>query len=354
MEFADDIALGDFNSIDLEDLVDKDDYPGRGQRGTKTITGFQLSFAVSAVLHFALASALFYFVAGDIATIEELVPASIKVEFVPFNPLLSQTEENIPEPPSESAAPIPLAEPSSVLPVAESEPENNQTDVPLISEPEIAEAGSEESPAVDSLSLLETVTLPSVESVQRVLSNLQRSDASRFYTYDCNKLEEENGFSDCASRDARDYSLLTRNPVYDFHNPAIEISRSRETVTTLARQSARVSEQLALSDLPPGLSAYVLEELEQGIEAYSNNSSRALGHMNTMVDKSAAGVMARRLFTPWVQQQSAMLQSRRVENRSDRQFREKCRSYEKFIMAPAKFARCIAIGESPFGFSIEF
>ncbi|MBL4571620.1 MAG: hypothetical protein JKY86_00890 [Gammaproteobacteria bacterium] len=318
MEFADDIALGDFTSVDLDDLVDKDDYSGREQRTTKTFSGFQLSFAVSAILHFALASTLFYFVASDIATIEELVRPSIKVEFVPFNPLLSQAEESIPETPSESAAPIPLAESSSTLPVAESQLEGNQTDVPEIGESEIAEAPPSESSVANSLPPLETVILPSVESVQRVLSNLQRSDASRFYTYDCNKLEEESEFNDCASSDARDYSLLTRNPVYDFHNPAIETSRSRATVTMLARQSARVSEQLASSNLPAGLSSYVLEELEQGIETYSNTSSRAVDHMNTMVDKSAAGVIARRVFDSWVLQKSALLQSRRVENRGVR------------------------------------
>ena len=354
MEYADDIALGDFTSVDLGDLVDKDDYSGRGQRAARTFSGFQLSFAVSAFLHVALVSTLFYFVASDVATIEELVPALLKVEFVLFNPLLSQTEENTPRIPSESAAPIPFAESSSALPVSESQPESNQADVPEIGESEIAEAAPAGSSVVNSQPPLEAVILPSVETVRRVLSNLQRSDASRLYTYNCNKLEEESEFSDCASTDARDYSSLTRNPVYDFHNPAIEISRSRETVSTLARQSANVFKQLALSDMPIGLSSYVLEELEQGIETYSNNSSRALGHMNTMVDKSAAGVMGRRLFDSWVQQQSALLLSRRVENRSDREFREKCRSYEKFIMAPANFARCLAIGESPFGFAVGF
>jgi len=318
MVFADDIAFGDFTSVDLDDLVAKDDYSERGQRASKTFSEFQLSFAVSAILHFTLASTLFYFVASDIATVEELVPASIKVEFVPFKPLLIQAEESIPETPSQSAAPIPLTGSPSTLPVAESQPESNQKDVPEIGESKIVEALPAESSIANSLPPLETVSLPSVESVQRVLSKLQRSDASRFYTYDCNKLEEESEFSDCASSDARDHSLLTRNPVYDFHNRAIEISRSRRKVTTLARQSARVSEQLALSDLQVGLSSYVLEELEQGIETYSNNSARVSDHMNTMVDKSAAGVMRRRLFDNWVQQQSALLQSRRVENRSDR------------------------------------
>jgi len=353
MKFADDIALGDFTSADFDDLADEDDHSGRGQRSAKTFSGIQLSFAISAILHFTLASTLFYFLASDTGRIEEFVPASIRVEFVPSNPLLSQAEEIIPQSPSESVAPIPLAEPDSALPVATSQPESNQADVPEISESELAEAPSGEITDANSLRPVETVTVPSIESVQRVLSSLRRSDTSGFYTYDCNKLEEEKEFSGCAPRDTRDYSLLTRNPVYDFHNPAIEISRSRGTVTALARHSAGVSEQLALSNLPPGLSSYVLEELEQGIETYSNNSVRALDHMNTMVDKSAAGIMWRRLSDSWVQQQTTLLQSRRAENRSDRRFRERCRSYEKFIMAPAKFAQCLTIGESPFGFIIK-
>jgi len=307
MKFADDIALGRFTSADFDDLVDEGDYPGRAKPTAKMSSGMQLSFAISAFLHFTLASTLFYFVASDIEKTEELVPASIRVEFVPSNPLLRQAEEII----AETPAPIPLVESDPVLlPVAESQPESSQTDLTEISESEIAEAPPAESLDTNSLRQVETVTLPSAESVQRVLSNLQRSDASRFYTYDCNRLEEEKEFSGCAPSDTRDYSSLTRNPVYDFHNPVIDISRSMETVTMLARQSASVSKQLALSDLSPGLSAYVLEELEQSIETYSNTSSRAVDHMNTMVDKSAAGAMGRRLFTSWVQQQSALLQSR--------------------------------------------
>ena len=355
MEFADDIALGDFTSADIDYLADEDGYSGRGQRTAKLFSGMQLSFAISATLHLVLASTLFYFVASDTGTVEEPVRESIRVEFVPSNPLLSQAEEIISQTSVESTAPIPLVEsdPSS-LPAAESQPESGQADVSEISESEVAEDTPAENSDINSSRPVETVTLPSVESVRRVLSNLQRSDTSRFTTYDCNKLEEEKKFNGCAPIDTRDYSSLTRNPVYDFHNPAIEISRSRETVTTLARQSASVSAQLALSDLPPGLSAYVLEELEQSIETYANNFVRALDHMNTMIDKSAAGEMARRLNSNWVQQQMNLLQSRKIENQSESQFRDRCRSYEKYIMAPAELARCLSIGESPLGFTIEF
>ena len=40
MEFADDIALGDFTCVDLDDLVGKDDYSGRGQRAAKCLLDF--------------------------------------------------------------------------------------------------------------------------------------------------------------------------------------------------------------------------------------------------------------------------------------------------------------------------
>lgn len=354
MEFADDIALGNFTSVDFDNLVDEDDYSSRGQRAAKALYGMQLSFAISAFIHFVLASTLFYFVTSDIAKIEELAPGLIRMKFVPSNPLLTQAEEAITETLPVSSPPVPLAESAPILPVIEAQPENSQADVPQTGESEIAEAAATESSDANLLRRVEAVTLPSVESVQRVLSNLQRGDASRFYAYDCNKLEEEKEFTGCASSDDRDYSALTRNPIYDFHNPEIEVTRSRQTVTTLARQSTLLSAQLATSDLPAGLSAYVLEELEQSIEAYSNNSVRALDHMDTMVDKSAAGEMARRLNSTWVQQQKNLLQSRKIENHSESQFRDRCRSYEKFIMAPAEFARCLSIGESPLGFTIEF
>jgi len=317
MEFADDIALGDFTSADYGELVDEDDYSGRAMKTAKVLSGMQLSFAISVLVHFALASVLFYFAAGGMGEIEELAPGLLRVEFAPSNPLRSQAEEIIPETTLESSAPIPL-DPIPALSVAESEPESSRADAPEVDDSAIAEAQPEASSVANTLRQVETFTLPSVESVQRVLSNLQRSDASRFYAYDCNKLEEEKEFSDCMPSDARDYSSLTRNHVYDFYNPAVEVSRSRETVTALARQSTRISEQLTSGDLSGGLSAYVLEELEQSIETYSNNSVRALDHMDTMVDKSAAGVMARRVFDNWVQQQSTLLQSRRVESRSDR------------------------------------
>lgn len=348
MDFAEDIVLGDISGVDLGEAETR---PGQDRLAARPLSGLQLGFLVSTLLHFSLASMLFYFIGGAIQEIDEPAFSTLRVEFVPSNPQLIQAEEAIAGPLPTSASTIPLEEiDPSPIPLEEPQLKTLPIEASASTDTQIVEV----LPVESSVQPLESIAVPTVETVQSVLNDLQRSDASRFYSYDCNKLEEEREFTKCAPGDGRDYSLLTRNPVYEFHNPAIEVTRSRATVTTLARASARVSEQLDLNNLPPGLSGYVLEELEQGIETYSNNSVRVVDHMNTMVDKSAAGVMARRIFDTWVQQSMTQLQSRRVENRGDRQFRERCRSYEKFIMAPSEFARCLSVGESPLGFSVEF
>ena len=74
MKFADDIALGDYTSTDFDDLIDEDDYFAPDQRTASRFSGFQLSFAISAALHFALASTLFYFVASDMKVSKSLFP----------------------------------------------------------------------------------------------------------------------------------------------------------------------------------------------------------------------------------------------------------------------------------------
>lgn len=109
MEFSDDIALGDFTSADFDSLVDEADCSGCAQPTSRPFFGFRLSFAISAILHFALAPTLFYFVVSDIGIIEDPAPGLIRVEFIPLNPLLNQVEEINPE----TQAPIRLVEPDA-------------------------------------------------------------------------------------------------------------------------------------------------------------------------------------------------------------------------------------------------
>ncbi len=140
-------------------------------------------------------------------------------------------------------------------------PLSSDADRPSIAETEIAEPREIASPP--SLPA-EIIALPSVESVRRVLSDVQRAETSQFYSYNCNKLEREKEFSRCAPLDDRNYAEISSNSVSEFYSPPVEVSRSRQTVTTLARHSDCVAGQLALNNLPPGLSAYVMEEIELG------------------------------------------------------------------------------------------
>ncbi len=355
MEFADDIALGNFTQAELTAAVREAEHTERESGAANAISGLQFSLLISVLLHFTLALIVFAYFARDFERSEERIPRTLRVGFVPNNPLLTQAEDTLSQSPIESAAALPLdSTDPDPAPIDQLQAGGDTVENSEINEEALALAPPVELSTAEVPSRQESIGIPSVESVQSALNELRSRDASRFYSYDCNKIEEESEFNNCAPVESRNYSALTRNPVYDFHNPAIEISRSRETVTTLARQSGLVSQQLARSNLPAALSGYVLEELEQGIEIYSNNTVRALDHMNTMVDKSAAGLMASRMFDNWVQQQSVLLENRRVETHSDRRFRDRCRSYEKFIMAPTELARCLAISENPLGFSIKF
>jgi len=303
MSFADDTTLGKLSRADLSAISNDKTLLVRSSQKVSSSRSLQLSFAISASFHFALAATLFLFVAGEIDVVEEAQPTVLRIDFVSSNPLLGQEEEaSVPEPAQADSLDQSVSMPALV---SEAPPPGSELDRPIVAETEIV------APSLPS----EIIALPSAESVQRVLSNVQLSETSQFYSYKCNKLEREKAFSRCAPLDDRDYAEISSHPVREFYSPPVEVSRSRQTVTTLARHSESVAGQLALNNLPSGLSTYVMEETEQGIETYSNTTSRSAAHMSAMIDKSAAGEMARRILTPWVQQQSAVLQARKASDR---------------------------------------
>ncbi|MEX0965484.1 MAG: hypothetical protein WDZ52_15770 [Pseudohongiellaceae bacterium] len=313
MKVAEVITLGSLSTADIAGLAGDESYDARASRSLTSTRGLKLSVAISACLHLVLAGTVYYLVI-DVAAVETTRPQSIQVKFVLFNPLSAQNEEAIPEADSENTLAtetdaVTLAAEGSVI-AQERQEKIPATESSATPGPDVAQTL-----VLDTTNrVIETITMPSAEAVRSSIMNLRRNQTSLFTSRDCNEIEEDSEFNNCRPRDDRDYSALSRNPVYDSYNSARVISRSRETVTTFARQSTQVAAALASNNLPAGLSGYVLEELEQGIETYSNSSSRAVNRMNTMIDKSAAGEMSRRLFSPWVQQQSAVLLKRKVEN----------------------------------------
>ena len=170
---------------------------------------------------------------------------------------------------------------------------------------------------------------------------MQSEQVSRFYSYDCNKLEEEEGLRDCAPTNELDYALVERNPVYEFHNPRQQRSRTRETSGLLYSQTANIDVQLAASGLPAGLSDYVIEELEAGVSVYSDTGNRAVQLMDHMVDRSEAAIMAERLFDPWVQNQTRLLEERRYYSRQALAEESNCLPPKLFTLPAQEFAKCL-------------
>lgn len=308
MEFADDIALGDSAAFEIDAFSPRDSAEDRGAPSRASVRAVSASLTLSAGLHIALAAAAFYLLTGEVENGEPPSTATLRVEFFPSNPLAGPAL--VPEPEaqavSETAA---IDEQPRVAP-----PEQPRVEA---ANPDIAgPVDGPVSPGTDSL--LEDRTLlsiPSADSVRSAIVSLRSAESSPWQSSDCNRLEREKLFSDCETESGRGYDAATQNPVYGFFNPGFEFSRSRQSVSVLAANSERVASGLAVGSLPAGVSDYVLEEMEQGIETYSNPSSRTLNHMDSMIDKSAAGAMARRLFDPWVLQQSRELQARRVRQR---------------------------------------
>jgi len=310
MELAAHPILGELSEAEL----DYSAVPRQG-RGAAASTRRRIQFSLlcSVAIHLLLVASTIYFIGADSREGIEHLPATFAVEFVPRNPQSSReaaqaVEAVEPEQVTAPAAPTEISSqpPEEVLPISQEQPLVNIAEGPDFEGETDANSQAPNREAVP-------LSFPSAESLRSVITSLQRSDeAARFSLDDCNRLEREQELIRCnASADGGEFAL-SPNPVYRAFNPAFESNRSRETVTTIAGQTAGIAAALTPENLPTGLSAYLLEEIEQGIEIQSNNSVRSVDHMNRMVDKSYAGEQSRRIFDTWVQQRSKELQRRRV------------------------------------------
>lgn len=310
MELAAHPALGELSEAELDYLAAPQQ--GRGAAAS-TRRRVQLSLLCSVTIHLLLAAATIYFIAGEGREGAEQLPATFAVEFVARNPQSSREAAQAPETvePEQVTAPdppteIPSQPPAEVLPISQEQPLVDIAEGPEI---EGETDANSQAPSREAVPL----SFPSAESLRSVITSLQRSDeAASFSLEDCNRLEQEQELIRCNAPAGGGEFTLSPNPVYRAFNPAFESNRSRDTVTTIAGQTEDIAAALTPENLPAGLSAYLLEEIEQGIEIRSNNKVRSVDHMNRMVDKSFAGQESRRQFDTWVQQQSKEVQSRRV------------------------------------------
>lgn len=295
-----------------------------------------LALALSLALHGVLAVAVLRVAVGDEP---ESAPSTVQIRLVASNPLVAEPE---PEPIVE---PAPELEPEPEIEldqetaedelIAQSEVEQAEEPVELAAEQLLQEAAptpSEQLPPAPATSLVELPSvellqrpdalqessesarlLPSIVNVRNTIQVLDAQDSSRYWNSDCNILETDAGIRDCEPIDSNDYALVDRNATYESLNPIRVMTRAERSLGVMTQQAPALAGRLYASDIPRGLSDYVMEEIEAGITHLSNPGNRGVQHMGFMLDKSAAAEQARRVLDdPWVQSQSRALRERNV------------------------------------------
>ena len=350
MEFDNDVSLGEGLASDQYDHDDGRQNQCELAQSSGDRNRLIAGLIVSGLLHIAIAVV---FVRLSIGTAGDPVPAAIQIQIVPLSLLFATAEQPEQEQAADEEAVIEELQTEQELvesSTAEIEPEQFETEA-------LADAGQTESVESSSSEQLPEIdaatrpaqTLPTLLAIQQSLEAIEFERASRFYAYDCNVMERKEGLRKCEPLADRDFSTLEQNPVYDFHNPVRELSRSEKTVTTVARESRALAGRLDQDGLPSGLSAYVLEEMEAGIQISSNNGNTVLQNMSTMLDRSAAAVQARRVFDPWVQQQTTVFGARMAYNKQELDQQQSCADIAMALLTLplTEFARCWTVGDKP-------
>ena len=327
-----------------------------------------VAVVVSLLLHLSLLVTLFNY--GSLGS-DEAPPAAISVSFVTSNPF-----DVIPTQPDEVQEPVPENVPPAEEVVPEEPPEIRE-------EPAELELPSQDLAANDA-SLEDATVLPTADESLReeppellpppsavairnsVLDNFQQQQRDdRSWASGCTELRRMAGVVGCAQQERPDYSGVEESDnfrsVVEYHNPPRQRDSYQENLPAIASQSGQLAASLAQSSLPPGMADFVMEGVESSITLYSNSGNRVLQHMDRMVDRSEAALLARELYTPWVQFQMLQRQQRQYQSRQDVQQRENCRSPKLYIMAPADIVDCMAREGNPFlllpfnlNFKIEF
>lgn len=281
---------------------------------------------ISLLLHVALS---FAFINSKIGAVPDVAPTSIQVKFVPVNPLTVEEpqtaieealiEETVEEPTpalsEESIAEIEtIEEPFEAEATFEVETEPARTSLVDIPEISIIDADPENEPdaseSQDSASFL-----PSILTIRETVQSVDAADATRYWANDCNLLEEKSEIHNCQDTgpELSRFDVVDRNETYESLNPTKVFTRSERTVPTLTQNAPALAARLRSSDIPEGLSDYVLEELEIGITINSNTGNRNEQMRRRLTDRSAAAIQAERVLgDPWVKVQTRKLSDRNV------------------------------------------
>ena len=255
--------------------------------------------ACSLLLHYSLGGVLINFELD-----EHLVdlPTIVKISLLPKNPLgeeevVEVVEEAIEDEPSVEAFAEVETESTVATPV-EPEPLLEPQEELQLAEELIREIVEEPVPA--PIVVPPVLVVPTTAEVVRSIESIENENTSRLWAFDCNARQEESDHITCDRQASPNYDAARENSTYRSLNPTWQVSRSLRTLTTVAKNSSNLAASLRGAQIPEGLSAYLMEEVEAGITHNSDLGNWTLHNIEIMTDKSDSEKYFRETQTdPW-------------------------------------------------------
>ena len=295
------------------------------------------ALALSLSLHAGLAG---WVLSARLLLPQDELPDFVEIQLIPFNPLLADdgieelveetVEEEIVEDqlePSEEL--VEIFEPE-LLPDIELESQDDTTfEAPveiaevlvpeelkeheLIEPEEVIDQEQAGLPAVESVVIeAPEVFVPSLVNVQESINRIEQENKSQLWSYDCDRIEEESELRRCKPTDRRNYARVERNSTYASLNPVRVLSQSVRTLRTVTSNAPALASRLQSSDLPEGLSDYMMEQVEAGITHNTNPGNIVIENMEIMIENDAAAQARYIMNDPWVLNRKKELQQRNV------------------------------------------
>ncbi|NKB31486.1 MAG: hypothetical protein GKR91_00090 [Pseudomonadales bacterium] len=307
------VALGDVLDESLASIAAENDSPSLGEWAALAPTSevedkadttgpsrenglLGLALVISLIVHVSL---LALALNARFAIEPNLTPDFVEIQLIPSNPLLV-----------EETAPEIVEEPVEAPETVEELVEEISTEIAEVAEIEPLET-NEPLPAEEQIEVPE-VFVPSIVSVRDTIDAIEADATSRLWAYDCDAIEEESDLRTCNPTDRRNYEVVERNTTYEALNPVRELSRGVRTLGTVTTNSPELAARLLSSDLPDGLSVYVMEQVEAGITHNTNSGNRVLENMDIMTENEVEAQIRYIMNDPWVKNQEKVLRQRNV------------------------------------------
>lgn len=271
------------------------------------------ALVLSLFMHAVLATLVFN---ARLSLQQKSIPDFVEIQLIPSNPLLVEEEVEV------SAIAEEIIAESDLPEIEEVENDTTEEQVGELVEEFIEQVPTEIAEVIEPSELTPEqsepvlpgpeIFIPSLVNVQDSLREIEQENSSRLWAYDCDALEEESELRTCNPVDRRNYEVVERNSTYVALNPVREISRGAFSLPTVASGASDLAARLGASDLPNGLSNYVIEQLEAGITHNSNQGNRVIENMEIMTENEAAAQARAIMNNPWAKLKERERQQRNV------------------------------------------